>query len=313
MARFITQRLLFGMLTILVVSVVAFLLVRLMPGSPGTIVLGIGASEDEIAAYNASIGWNDPLALQYLAWLGEAVRGNFGVSLIDGRDINADITARLPVTFSIALLGTAVSAILGVALGVIAAVRGGLVEKAVNAFSALGAAIPGFWIGIVFVFLFSVQTGWLPATGFVPLEDDPALWAQSLVLPVATLALGGAAFIARQTRASMLDALTQDHVRTLRATAMPEWRIRYVHALRYASLPIVAGIGLQFIALFGGSVIIEQIFAMPGLGQSIQGAAASNDGPLVLGIVVTTTIVVVIVNLLLELSNRFLDPKLRTS
>ena len=313
MTGFILKRVLFGLVTILVVSIVAFLLVRLMPGSPGSIVLGLGASADDIDAYNESIGWNDPLVLQYLTWLGAAVRGDFGVSLIDGRDINDDIAARLPVTFTLALAGTLVSAVLGVVLGVIAAVRGGVVDRIVNGFSALGAAIPGFWIGIVLVYIFSVQTGLLPATGYVAFEVDPALWLQSIILPVATLALGGAAFVARQTRASMLDALSQDHVRTLRATAMPNWRIRYVHALRYASLPIVAGVGLQFIALFGGSVIIEQIFAMPGLGQSIQGAAASNDSPLVLGIVVTTTIIVVIVNLLLELSNRFLDPKLRTS
>lgn len=313
MAGFIMKRLLFGILTIFVVSVVAFLLVRLMPGSPGAIVLGMGATDAEILAYNTSIGWLDPLPVQYLAWASEAIRGNFGVSLLDGRQINADIASRLPVTFTLALAGTVMSALIGVLLGVIAAVRGGFIDRLVNGFSALGAAIPGFWIGIVFVFLFSVQTGLLPATGYVPFEQDPAGWLQSLILPVATLALGGAAFVARQTRASMIDALSQDHMRTLRATAMPEWRIRYVHALRYASLPIVAGVGLQFIALFGGSVIIEQIFAMPGLGQSIQGAAASNDAPLVLGIVVTTTVVVVIVNLLLELSNRFLDPKLRTS
>lgn len=313
MTVFILKRVLFGLLTILVVSIVAFLLVRLMPGSPGSIVLGIGATPEEITAYNDSIGWNDPLIVQYLAWLGGAVHGDFGVSLVDGRNINDDIAARLPVTFTLALAGTLVSAVVGVVLGVIAAVRGGIVDRVVNAFSALGAAIPGFWIGIVFVYVFSVQTGLLPATGYVPFEVDPAQWLQSIILPVATLALAGAAFVARQTRASMIDALSQDHVRTLRATAMPEWRIRYVHALRYASLPIVAGVGLQFIALFGGSVIIEQIFAMPGLGQSIQGAAATNDAPLVLGIVVTTTIVVVIVNLLLELSNRFLDPKLRIS
>ncbi|MGY4858229.1 ABC transporter permease [Cryobacterium sp. AP23] len=313
MAGFITKRILFGIFTVLVVSIVAFLLARLMPGSPGSIILGMGATPEEILAYDDSIGWNDPLPLQYLTWLGAAVRGDFGVSLLDGRTITSDIASRLPVTFTLALIGTAASTVIGVVFGVVAAVRGGIVDRIVNAFSALGAAIPGFWIGIVFVFIFSVQAGLLPATGYVPIEVDPALWLQSLILPVATLALGGAAFVARQTRASMLDALSQDHVRTLRATATPEWRIRYIHALRFASLPIVAGVGLQFIALFGGSVIIEQIFALPGLGQSIQGAAASNDAPMILGVVVTTTIIVVIVNLLLELANRFLDPKLRTS
>ena len=150
-------------------------------------------------------------------------------------------------------------------------------------------------------------------TGYVPFEVSPQDWGMSLALPVITLAVGGAAFIARQTRASMLEALQQEHIRTLRATATSTWKILYIHALRYASLPIVAGIALQFIGLFGGSVIAEQLFAMPGLGQAVQTSVSTHDAPAVQGVVVIATVVVVAVNLVLELATKFLDPKLRAS
>jgi peptide/nickel transport system permease protein len=174
-------------------------------------------------------------------------------------------------------------------------------------------ALPAFWIGVIFVYLFAVQSSVFPATGYVPFDVSPQDWALSLALPVLTLAVGGAAFIARQTRASMLEALQQEHIRTLRATATPTWKILYVHALRYASLPIVAGIALQFIGLFGGSVIAEQLFAMPGLGQAVQTSVSTHDAPAVQGVVVIATVVVVAVNLVLELATKFLDPKLRAS
>ena len=233
--------------------------------------------------------------------------------MIDGRSVYDDLANRLPVTASLAAGATLLSAVLGVALGVTAAVRGGMVDRIVGGICGLAVALPAFWIGIIFVYLLAVQSSVFPATGYVPFEASPQDWALSLALPVITLALGGAAFIARQTRASMLEALQQEHIRTLRATATPTWKILYVHALRYASLPIVAGIALQFIGLFGGSVIAEQLFAMPGLGQAVQTSVSTHDAPSVQGVVVIATVVVVAVNLVLELATKFLDPKLRAS
>jgi peptide/nickel transport system permease protein len=188
-----------------------------------------------------------------------------------------------------------------------------MVDRIVGGVCGLAVALPAFWIGIIFVYFLAVQSSVFPATGYVPFEVSPQDWALSLALPVITLAVGGAAFIARQTRASMLEALQQEHIRTLRATATPTWKILYVHALRYASLPIVAGIALQFIQLFGGSVIAEQLFAMPGLGQSVQNSVSTHDAPSVQGVVVIATVVVVAVNLVLELATKFLDPKLRAA
>jgi peptide/nickel transport system permease protein len=313
MALFITKRLLMALATVLVVAVLAFLLVHAMPGSPGAVSLGAGASQEAIDEVNQRLGWSDPLLVQFFRWLGDAVQGDLGISLIDGRSVSADLASRLPVTASLAAGATVLSAVLGISLGVTAAVRGGIVDRIVGGICGMAVALPAFWIGIIFVYLFAVQSSVFPATGYVPFEDSPQDWALSLALPVITLAVGGAAFIARQTRASMLEALQQEHIRTLRATATPTWKILYVHALRYASLPIVAGIALQFIGLFGGSVIAEQLFAMPGLGQAVQTSVSTHDAPSVQGVVVIATVVVVAVNLVLELATKFLDPKLRAS
>ncbi len=272
MALFITKRLLMALATVLVVAVLAFLLVHAMPGSPGAVSLGAGASQEAIEEVNQRLGWNDPLLVQFVSWLGAAVQGDLGISLIDGRSVSADLASRLPVTASLAAGATLLSAVLGIALGVTAAVRGGIVDRIIGGVAGMAVA-----------------------------------------LPVITLAVGGGAFIARQTRASMLEALQQEHIRTLRATATPTWKILYIHALRYASLPIVAGIALQFIQLFGGSVIAEQLFAMPGLGQAVQNSVSTHDAPSVQGVVVIATVVVVAVNLVLELATKFLDPKLRAS
>ena len=313
MALFITKRLLMALATVLVVAVLAFLLVHAMPGSPGAVSLGAGASQQAIDEVNQRLGWNDPLLTQFITWLGSAVQGDLGISLIDGRSVSADLASRLPVTASLAAGATILSAVLGIALGVTAAVRGGVLDQAIGGFVGLLVALPAFWVGVLFVYLFAVQSSIFPATGYVPFEVSRQDWALSLALPVITLAVGGAAFIARQTRASMLEALQQEHIRTLRATATPTWKILYVHALRYASLPIVAGIALQFIGLFGGSVIAEQLFAMPGLGQAVQTSVSTHDAPAVQGVVVIATVVVVAVNLVLELATKFLDPKLRAS
>lgn len=308
MLRYILTRLGFAVLTLLVASVAAFVLVHLSGSTPGGVVLGQGASPDEIRAYDESIGWNDPWIAQFGDWVSQVVRGNLGTSLIDGRDIGADIAKRLPVTAALAVFGTLVSGLLGIAMGVTAAVRGGAVDRLITVVSGLLLSLPPFWFGILLVLVFAAQLHLLPATGY-----SPARWVLSLVLPVLTVAVTTAGFIARQTRASMAEALAQEHMRTLRALGTSQRRIVFVHALRFASLPILASIGLQFIVLFGGSAIIETLFALPGIGQAMQAAVGSADLPFVQALVLIATLVVVVVNVLIELLTRFLDPKLRTS
>lgn len=313
MLIFALKRIAFALLTLVVATFAAFVLVHLSGSTPGAVALGQGATPEEVVAFNNAIGWNDPWIVQYANWVGQVLRGDLGVSLIDGRDLAEDIGKRLPVTAALALFGTLLSAVLGIVMGVVAAVRGGVVDRAVTALSGILLSLPQFWVGVLLVFLFSVQLRLLPATGFVPFATSPDAWARSLVLPVLTIAITSAAALARQTRASMGESLTQEHMRTLRAIGTPTWRIIYVHALRGASLPIIASIAIQFIILFGGSVIIEVLFALPGVGQAMQAAVGSADLPFVQALVLVATLVVVIVNLGLELLNRTLDPKLRAS
>lgn len=313
MVLFIVKRIAFAVLTILVATWIAFVLVHLSGSTPGGVALGNSATPEQVAAYNQEIGWYDPWIVQYFAWLGQVLQGNLGVSLIDGRPIGPDIAKRLPVTAALAVLGTLLSAIVGIVMGVTAAVRRGAADRIITATSGVLLSVPVFWVGVLLVYVFAVQLRLLPATGFVPFATDPQAWARSLVLPVITIAITSAAGIARQTRASMSESLAQEHIRTLRAVGTPTNRIVYVHALRSASLPILASVGIQFIVLFSGSVVIEVLFALPGIGQAMQGAVGSADLPLVQALVLVATVVVVFVNVALELLNRSLDPKLRAS
>ncbi|SSC21943.1 peptide/nickel transport system permease protein [Klenkia terrae] len=313
MLAFVARRLAFAVVTVLVAVLISFLLVHASDTTPGAVRLGAGATAADIAAENARLGWDDPLWQQFGDYLAQLVRLDLGTSLIDGRDIEADLASRLPVTASIAVLATLLSGVVGVLLGVTAAVRGGRLGKAISTGSGIALSLPQFWVGVLLVYVLSLQAGLLPATGYVPFSTDPGRWLQSVALPVLALTIGGAAIVARTSAASMREVLGAEHIRTLRATGTPEWRIRYVHALRSAAVPVVAVLGIQFIALFGGSVIIENLFALPGLGQASQAAASSGDFPALVGVVVVATVVVVLVNLLLDLVTAALDPKVRAA
>jgi peptide/nickel transport system permease protein len=313
MLGYLARRLALAAGTVLTAVLISFLLVHATDTSPGAIRLGVGGTPERIAAVNEALGWNRPLYVQFFDYVGNLVQGDLGTSLIDGRSIAADLTARVPVTASIALFATILSGIIGVVLGVTAAVRGGRTARVITTGSGIALSLPAFWVGVLLVYLLALQLGWLPATGYVPFATDPVAWFRSLALPVLTLAVGGAAIVARTANAGMREALAQEHIRTLRAMGTPEWRIRYVHALRFASLPVVSVLGIQFIALFGGSVIIENLFALPGLGQAGQSAAVSSDFPALTGVVIVATVVVVVINLLLDLVVAALDPKVRAA
>ena len=313
MLAYVARRLALAVGTVLAAVVISFLLVHATKGSPGAVILGPSGTPAEIAAKNHQLGWDQPLLVQFGHYLGHLFTGDLGTSIIDNRSIAQDLATRLPVTGSIALLATILSAVIGVALGVTAAVRGGRLSRLITTGSGVALSLPTFWVGILLVYLLSMQLNLLPATGYVKFSEDPGGWFQSLTLPVLALTVGGAAIVARTAAAGMRDALNQEHIRTLRAMGTPSWRIKYVHGLRFASVPVVSVLGIQFIALFGGSVIIENLFALPGLGQTSQAAVSAHDFPVLIAVVIVATVVVVITNLLLDLVVAALDPKVRTS
>jgi peptide/nickel transport system permease protein len=313
MLAYVLRRLAMAVGTVLVAVVISFLLVHASGGSPGAIRLGVSGTPAQIAAENHALGWDRPLVVQFVDYLGHLLSGDLGTSLIDGRSIGDDLAVRLPVTASIALFATLLSGVVGIFLGVTAAVRGGRFGRFITSGAGIALSLPSFWVGILLVYVLSLQLGWLPATGYVQFTDDPVGWLTSLSIPVLTLTVGGAAIVARTANAGMREALRQEHIRTLRAMGTPVWRIRYLHALRFASLPVVSVLGIQFIVLFGGSVIIENLFALPGLGQLAQAATSSHDFPALIGVVLVATIVVVVTNLVLDLVVAALDPKVRTA
>jgi peptide/nickel transport system permease protein len=313
MFAYVARRLALAVGTVLAAVLISFLLVHATKGSPGAIIEGIGATPQQVAAKNHELGWDRPLWTQFGDYLGHLFRGDLGTSIIDGHPIAADLSDRLPVTGFIALFATLLSGVVGVVLGVTAAVRGGRLSRLINSGSGVALSLPAFWVGILLVYVFAIRLDLLPATGYTKFADDPGGWFLSLLLPVVTLAVGGAAIIARTSCTGMREALRQEHIRTLRAVGTPEWRIRYVHALRYSSVPVVSVLGIQFIVLFGGSVIIENLFALPGLGQASQAAVSSHDLPALIGVVIMATTVVVVINLLLDLVVAALDPKVRTA
>lgn len=310
-AKLIGKRMVMGVFTLLAAALITFTLVHLQPGSPGAIVAGIGATQDQIDAINQKIGWNQPLWQQFANWLGQILSGNLGNSYIDDRNLSEEVLTRVSVTALLSFGAVVLIAIIGVLIGVIAAVRGGWLDRVLNSGSAFVFAVPAYWLAVLLVFVFAVVLPWFPATGYVEFADDPVGWAQSLILPILALAIPGAAGMARSTRAAMFEAYSQEHMRTLRAMGVARWRIIYVHSLRFASVQIIAMIGLNFVLLFGGTVMIEQLFVLPGLGAGATTAIGQHDIPQIQATVMITTVVVVLTNLLTEIVTIFLDPKVR--
>ena len=221
------------------------------------------------------------------------------------------VANRLPVTLSMVILAVLITAIISAVLGVIAAVRGGIVDKILQFVSVIGVALPNFWVALMLVVVFALTIPIFPATGYVPFQDDPAAWALSLVLPVTALVIGGIASAAQQIRGAFIDVLELDYVRTLLSRGIRRRSVLLRHVLRTAAPPALTVLSLQFIGLLGGAVVIERIFAIPGLGTLTVNSSIQGDIPAIMGIVVVLVIVVVIVNLVIDLANGWINPKAR--
>ncbi len=313
MLTFILRRLLAGVVLVLAVSVVAFTLLYAGGGDIARRIMGQSATDEVVARRAAELGLDQPLVVQYWNWLTSALTGDFGVSWFTSQPVTASITGRLSVTLTLVIGTTIVAAILSVILGVLAARRGGWVDGVVQFIAIVGFAIPGFLIALYLVLWFAIDLGWFRATGYVPITDSFGGWVSSITLPITALSLSAIAAVSQQIRGSVLDAMSRDYVRTLRARGLGINRVVYEHVLRNAGGPALAVLAVQFVGLLGGAVIVEQVFALPGIGQLTVSATSSGDIPMVMGIVVATAIIVVIVNLLIDLAQAALNPKVRLS
>lgn len=310
MLRTVAVRLATLVLVVWVVSIAVFALVLLIPGDPTSTLLGDNATPDQVAALRASLGLDDPVVVRYWDWLSGALRGDLGTSMLTSYPVTQAITDRIAVTFSLVALSLLLSVLLGLVVGVLAAVRQGSVfDRLALLGSSVGIAMPNFWLGLVLVTFLGAQLGLFPTSGYVPLGESPGEWLAHLALPVVTLAASGVAEVARQTRASVVDTLALDFVRTLRAKGLPPASIVVKHALRTALVPVVTVAGLQVSRLFGLSVLVEAVFALPGIGSLMVASVFDRDIPMVQGTVLLATVVVVTVNLLVDLSYGWLNPK----
>lgn len=303
-----------SLIVLLVASMLVFAGVRALPGDPALALAGEDHSQRALAAIRAKYDLDKPVPVQYVNWLGHVVRGDFGTSTRTGLSVSSTILDRLPVTLELAFLSLLVAIIIGLSLGVVAAVRRGSVADYVGSTAALvGLSVPHFWLGLMLILVFAIGLGLLPASGFVPFFADPVDNLRHMLLPAIVLGTGFAAVIFRQTRAAMLDSLGTDYVRTARAKGLGERAVVGSHALRNSLLTVVTIIGLQLGLLISGAVVTEQVFVLPGFGKLTLDAVFTRDYPVIEGVVLLTTLGYVVVNLAVDLLYSVLNPRIRVA
>ena len=297
-----------------VLLVVTFATFTLMFGNGEGIaraVLGLNARPEDVQREVVALGLDQPLLVQYWHWLRDAVTGNLGESFYTGQSVTDALSSRVPVTLALVIITLLLTVVLSVLLGVTAAVKGGWVDRLLQFLTVLGTAIPSFIIAIVLVFTFAIAWRVLPATGYVTPEISVSGWAKSVTLPVLALLVGAVASAAAQFRTAVLDTLGRDYIRTLRARGISERHVIFRHVLRNSAGPGLTVLSLTTLGLLGGAVFIEQVFALPGMGQLANQSAQVNDVPMVMGTVLVTIVIVLVVNFLGDLATTVLNPKAR--
>jgi len=310
--RLLLERAVWLVPTLLLATFGVFWLIHLAPGDPAITLAGENATARQIAAIRHELGLDQPFLLQYWHWLTHAWRGNLGTSLNTREGVAGAIGHALPVTLQLVLGGLLLAAVLGTIAGIVSARRAGTsTDAAVSTLASAGAAIPSFWLGLVLISMFALGTHWFPATGSVALTSNPGQALRHLVLPSIALGVSGAAEIARQLRAVLIDILGSDHIRTLRAKGLSERRIVWLHALKGAAVPLMTIVGLQVSRFLGAAVVVEAVFGISGIGSLVVGAAQNHDYPVVEGVVVVMALIVIVVNFAVDVSYRIFDPRIR--
>lgn len=296
--------------TAFVASIMTFLLIHLIPGGPAEAIMGVNSTKGGIAALNRELGLDHPLYDQYWRWLTSVLHGNFGTSIQDQAPVRQQILHRLPITGEMVVLAIIVSALIAIPLGVRSATRvGKKTDGIIRGVSGLGLALPDFFLAILLIDVFAVGLHLLPELGFVHLSADPVENLRHLVLPVLTLAAGAGAIVVRQTRAAMVDALASDYIRTAWAMGIGERAVVWRYALRNVVPVIITVYGLLAIGMLGATIILEQVFVIPGLGSSLVTAIGARDYPMLQGTVLLYVIIVLIVNLVVDLVNGLVSPQ----
>ena len=311
MLRVVVGRLISAVPLILLITVGTFCLGLLMPGDQAYAIAGENATPEQVQQVRRDLSLDEAAPVRFVNWLGDAATGDLGVSATTRRPVWDELVRRWPVTASLAVTALLLSFLMGIPIGIVQGMRpGSKTDKALLGVVSLGLATPSFWLATMLVFLLAVQVNWLPAMGYVPIEQDPLEWARHIVLPALTLSFVGAAEIARQLRTGLIGVMEEDYIRAAGARGLTPRAITK-HALRNASLPALTIVGLRVGYLLAGSVIIEKIFQLPGLGQYTLAAVQDRDFPVVQGVVLAIAVIIVAVNLAVDLLYYWLNPKVR--
>ncbi|MGJ3509172.1 ABC transporter permease [Enemella sp. A6] len=299
--------------SVLVASMLIFLVTAALPGDVAQVILGNNADPAAVEALRQRHGLDRPLPVQYFDWLFGMFVGDFGHSYLTGQSVISRISPAIGVTMSLVLGGMLFAIIFAIPMGMIAAIRRRHASGAVaSALSQIGLAIPAFWAGLMLVYLFSVNLGWLPANGYIRFGNDPGRWARHLVLPVLSLAIVQGSVLSRYVRSAIIEVLGEDWIRTARSIGWTKWGALIRHGLRNASLSVVTVLGLQLATLFVGAIVVESVFTLPGLGSVLLSAVAQRDLMIVQGTVMLLVLAVLVINALVDLSYLALDPRLRS-
>jgi peptide/nickel transport system permease protein len=312
MTGFVTRRLLQVILALLGVSIIVFALIHLVPGDPVRVALGTRFDQEIYDRLVQRAGLDRPLLEQYFSWLGSALTGDLGVSFRSGRPVSAVVLERLPATITLAFGALLVALVISIPIGILSAVRSGSkLDYMATAASQVGVSVPDFWAGIMYILLFALTLSWLPPSGYVSFGESPWEWLRHLILPALTVGLISGSILTRFVRSAVLEALNQDYVRTARAKGLPESRIIRKHVLPNAWIPIVTVIGLQLGFLLGGVVVVEVIFAWPGLGRLALIAVQDRDFTVLQGAVLYIAFMFLMINLVVDLLYAYLDPRVK--
>jgi len=310
--RYLGRRAVSTVPMLLLVGLITFLLIHITPGDPASVVAGENATEEAIQDARRRLGLDKPFLVQFLTWLTSVLSGDLGTSFTSGKPVTELIFERMPITLSLTAGATLIGLLIAIPFGVFAAThRGSWADRGTILVTSMGIAAPEFFIGLLLVLVVALEWGLLPATGYTPFTEDPIAWARGLILPSLALGLGIAAELTRQVRGAMIDVLARDYIQTARAKGLSLFSIIVKHGLKNAAIPVVTVLGLQIRRLLGGTVIVEQIFAMNGVGSLAVRAVFHRDLPVLLGVALTTAVIVLIINLIVDLSYSYFDPKVR--
>ena len=309
---YLIKRLLAAIPVLLIVSLMAFSFIHIIPGDPAMAMLGLNATPAQIEELHLEMGLDQPLLLQYAKWLAKVLQGNMGTSVLSGRPIFQSITERLPHTMVLASMAIMISILIAIPSGVIAASRqNSTTDRMVMLFALVGVSVPSFWVGIISIIFFSVKLNWFPASGYVSIFEHFFQGLRYMVLPSISLALVLAAVSARMMRSSMLETLRQDYIRTARAKGLSRWGSILKHGFKNALIPVVTVIGLDFGWLLGGTVVIETVFGIPGMGRLVVYAIMNRDYPMIQGVILYMAAIYMLMNLLVDILVIFLNPRIR--